>query len=286
MIASQYAFIQNPTNRVLTGITLVIVAAFGWWLVRSVKAEVRQRELLAKLNVDLQNAIKQRESLVHLVTHKVKGSFTRSKYIFAELLEGTFGPISAKVKNIAQQGLDSDNEGIATVDLVLNAANFQAGKVKFDMKPLDFKKIVEEAIQDKKGPAKHKNLKLAGDLADDDFTIMGDAFWLKEIVYSLIDNAVKYTLRGGITVKLYKATHKILFSVKDTGVGITDEDKVNLFKEGGRGKDSLRINVDSTGYGLYTVRMIIEAHGGRAWAESEGKDKGSIFYLELPLAQK
>lgn len=66
------------------------------------------------------------------------------------------------------------------------------------------------------------------------------------------------------------------------GVGLTDDDKAGLFKEGGRGKDSLRINMDSTGYGLYSAKMVIEAHNGRVWAESAGKDKGSTFFIELP----
>src|SRR4051812_24988117 len=61
------------------------------------------------LNASLKESIKQRESLVHLVTHKVKGSFTRTKFIFAGILDGTFGPISPEIKKIAEQGLEFDN---------------------------------------------------------------------------------------------------------------------------------------------------------------------------------
>ncbi|MCE9549248.1 ATP-binding protein, partial [Candidatus Nomurabacteria bacterium] len=75
--------------------------------------------------------------------------------------------------------------------------------------------------------------------------------------------------------------NKILFSVKDTGVGITPEDKKLLFTEGGRGKDSVNVNVDSTGYGLYSVKLIMDAHQGKVWAESEGAGKGAQFFIEL-----
>ena len=58
----------------------------------------------------------------------------------------------------------------------------------------------------------------------------------------------------------------------------------NLFTEGGHGKESTKINVESTGFGLYIVKNIVDAHQGRVWAESEGSGKGSQFYVELPSA--
>ena len=70
--------------------------------------------------------------------------------------------------------------------------------------------------------------------------------------------------------------------MKDTGVGISPEDRSRLFIEGGKGKDSLKINVESTGFGLYIAKKIIEAHGGRIWVESEGPGTGSTFSVELP----
>ncbi len=92
---------------------------------------------LETANNNLKTLIKQRENLVHLITHKVKGSFTRTKFIFAGLLDGTFGPISEEVHKIAEQGLEFDNGGIETVDLVLNVANMENGIIKYDMKETD-----------------------------------------------------------------------------------------------------------------------------------------------------
>ena len=109
----------------------------------------------------------------------------------------------------------------------------------------------------------------------------GEAFWLTEVVRNLVDNAIKYTLQGKITIKLEQDGSKNLFSVTGTGVGISPEDIKNLFKEGGRGKDSVKINVDSTGYGLYTVKLIVDAHHGRVWAESNGSNLGPTFYVKI-----
>ena len=290
LIGSQFFFIKVPTNFVLNGIGFLAAIILGQYLIRSVKKEIAQREELAKLNIDLQDLLKQRESLVHLVTHKVKGSFTRSKYIFAGILDGTFGDINPEIKKRAEQGLESDNMGIETVDLVLNVANMQKGLIKYDMKNVNFKEIILKSIEDKKISAEAKGLKLETDIkpvspsqgGDGEYNILGDVIWLKEAVNNLIENSIKYTKEGKILVGLEKKDNKIKLYVQDNGVGITEDDKRNLFTEGGRGKDSVKVNVDSTGYGLYTVKLIVEAHKGKVWVESEGTGKGSTFFVELP----
>lgn len=280
LIGSQFFFIRNPTNFFLNGITFVASIVFGYFLIKSVKKEIQQKEELAKLNIDLSNLLTQRESLVHLVTHKVKGSFTRSKYIFAGILDGTFGDVNDEVKKRAQQGLDSDNGGIDTVDLVLNAANLQKGAVKYDIKNFNLKELVEKVIFEKEISVEARGLKMEKDIKEDTYNIFGDAFWLKEALNNLVENSIKYTKEGTITIGLKKENGQVLFYVKDTGIGITEEDKKNLFTEGGRGKDSVKVNVDSTGYGLYSVKLIVEAHKGKVWVDSE-VGKGSTFWISL-----
>ncbi|MEI6281024.1 MAG: HAMP domain-containing sensor histidine kinase [bacterium] len=280
LIGSQFFFIKVTTNFVLNGIGFLVSIILGRYLIKSVKKEIQQREQLALLNVSLQDLLKQRESLVHLITHKVKGSFTHSKYIFDGIINGTFGEATQEIKTWAEKGLESDNMGIETVDLVLNVANMQKGIIKYDMKNVDFKEIVLQSIIDKKVSAEAKGLKLESEITDGVYNVFGDPIWLKEVVNNLIENSIKYTREGSITVGLKDGNKKILLSVKDTGVGITEEDKKNLFAEGGRGKESLKINIDSTGYGLYSVKLILEAHKGRVWVESE-VGKGSTFFVEL-----
>jgi len=236
---------------------------------------------LARLYKEVDHLSKQRESLMHLINHKVKGAFTHSKYIFAGILDGTFGEINEEIRKRAEQGLDSDDTGIKTIDLILNAANLQKGFIKYEMKPADFENIVSKSYSEKKVPAEKKGLAIEMNTGDGTYSVLGDAFWLKEAVNNLLENSIKYTKTGEIKLNLEKKDGKILLSVKDTGIGISEEDKKNLFTEGGRGKDSVKTNVDSTGYGLYSVKLIVEAHKGKVWVESEGQGKGSTFYIEL-----
>lgn len=281
LIGAQFFFIKVPINAILNSVAFVATIIFGYALVKSVQREIVQKEQLEILNLELADLIKQRENLVHLVTHKVKGAFTHSKYIFAGMLDGTFGKISPEIKKRAEQGLDSDDMGIETVDLVLNVANMQKGNIKYDMAVLDFKELVLKIISEKKPSAEAKGLVMETSIAEGNFHVLGDIFWMKEVVHNLIENSIRYTREGKIIVSLERKENKILFSVKDTGVGITPEDKVLLFTEGGRGKDSVNVNIDSTGYGLYSVKLILDAHKGKVWAESEGAGKGSTFFVEL-----
>ncbi len=263
---------------------------------KKVTEELYKQNLeLARLYKEVDTLNKQRESLMHLITHKVKGSFTHSKYIFAGILDGTFGDANAEIKKRAEQGLESNDGGIKTIDLVLNSANLESGAVKYDMKVFDFKETVAQAFGEKKMEAEKRGLAMENSIEAGPYSVFGDAFWLKESINNLIENSIKYTKparnasgiadaggEGKISISLNHApNNKILFSVKDTGIGITEEDKKALFTEGGRGKESVKINVDSTGYGLYSVKLITEAHQGRVWAESEGPGKGSQFYIEL-----
>lgn len=275
LIGSQFFFIVSDVNRILNALTFVAALIFGELLIRSVKREIRQKDELALL-------LKQRERLEYLITHKVKGAFTRTKFIFAEIVSGTFGPISDKLKDMSRQGLEFSDDGIGTVDQILNAANLKKGAMKYDKKPVNFRDIVQTAIDQKKGAIKKKGLALATNLTDGNYVINGDVFWLREVAFNLLDNAEKYTPTGTITVGLRSEGGQVHFWVKDTGPGITDEDKKVLFTEGGRGKDSTRVNADSTGYGLYTIKLVAEAHGGRVWADSV-VGKGTGFFVELPL---
>ncbi len=286
LMGGQLFFIEDTTSRLLTILAVLLAMGLSIILFRNFKKESDQRVRIEKLNIQLGDLLKQRESLVHLVTHKVKGAFTRSKYIFAGLLDGTFGEISPQVKKYAQQGLESDNGGIQTVDLVLNASNLATGTVKYEMKPVNFKEIILKSLAEKKIQAETKGLQVENTIEEKGvYNILGDAFWLKEAINNLIDNSIKYTKAGKIIVELKDGDGKIKFSVKDTGIGISDEDKRRLFTEGGRGKDSVRINVDSTGYGLYSVKLIIQAHQGKVWTESE-VGKGATFFVELPVSSK
>ncbi len=283
MVGSQFFFLENATNQILTVVTFVLSLSFGILLVRDARKEIKQREEIERLAGSLKISNQGQVNLIHFMNHQIKGRFGTAKNIFAELLTDDYGVMPESSKFMLQKGLEETNLGVEYVQSILKGASAENGSIPFDMKALDFKNIVEDTFNGQKEKAEKKGLKINISIGEGEYGLNGDLLQLSEAVRNLIDNSINYTPTGEIDVSLEYKNNKIVLKVKDTGVGLTDSDKQKLFKSGGRGEESLKVNVNSTGYGLAFVKGVIEAHKGCVWAESEGRGKGSSFFIELPI---
>ncbi len=287
LIAAEFLFVQNSINIWLVATTLVLAVGFGWLLVRSVKREVEQREKIEKLAHELELTNQRQETLIHFVGHEVKGFLTKDMGAFAALAEGDFGVLPETAKPFVQNALASSREGAESVIDILKASNLKKGTVEYKKESFDLKPLVEQWYKKLAPMAQKKGLtlNLSIDASGEPYTLMGDAPQLGDhVLRNLIENSINYTPSGSVDVSVSKKSGKIVFAVKDTGIGISNEDKKRLFTEGGHGKESIKVNVHSTGYGLFIAKSITEAHGGTIRAESEGSGKGSRFVVELPTA--
>ncbi|MEK7147801.1 MAG: HAMP domain-containing sensor histidine kinase [Patescibacteria group bacterium] len=245
---------------------------------------VRLYKEVEKLNEDLKTANEGQANLLHIINHQIKGYLSKSRNIFSELLtEPGYNACTDEAKPLLSEGFNSMTEGVTFVQNFLNASNIDRGMFTYNMVPADFKKIVTDIAETQKSAIQEKGLAFELNVAEGDYGITGDIIQLGQAVRNLLDNAMHYTLQGSVWAKLERVGDKVVFSVKDTGVGLSDEVKPKLFTKGGRDKDSQKININSTGFGLAFVKGVAEAHKGRVWAESEGPGKGSTFYLELPV---
>jgi signal transduction histidine kinase len=271
-------------NWLVKFLLFILILFFAIFLVRGVYREVKQREEIEKLAKDLKIANEGQASLMHFMNHQVKGRFGNAKNIFAELLTDDYGVMPPDAKPLLEKGLDETNLGINYVQNILKGASAENGTLPIEMKPIDFRKVVEVAATKQRPYAEAKGLSFELKMQDSDYSMSGDELQLGEAVRNLIDNSINYTQQGSIAVILGAVGKTIRFMVKDTGFGLTDEDKTKLFKSGGRGAESLKVNTNSTGYGLVFVKGVVEAHKGKVWAESAGRGKGSTFIVELPRA--
>lgn len=241
---------------------------------------------LQRLNGELMESNEQQVTLIHFITHQLKGFVAKSRNIFSMLQEGDYGTLPDTMKPIIEEGFNSATKGAQTIQDILNASNIKSGKMAYAMAPFDFKALADSIITTLKPSADAKNVSLTIDEPAEPVMITGDQMQLENALKNLVDNSIRYTPSGSIKVTLTSDGKLVRFMTEDTGVGITKEDMAHLFTEGGHGAESQKVNVDSTGFGLYIVKNIIEAHGGKVWAESEGAGKGSKFIVELPVSGK
>jgi len=246
---------------------------------------------LEKENQVLSTTTKDQEKLIHLVGHEVKSYLTKSAGALAAIAEGDLGSVPQPVQQMAGSALQETRKGVDTVMDLLQGSDAAKGTLTIEKKPFDAKASILAIAQALKPNAAAKGLGFnlfAGDLpaqAGGTYILNGDEAKLRDQVFrNLIDNAIRYTPSGSIRMDIMTNGRIIRFEVKDSGVGITPADMQKLFTEGGHGANSTAVNPESTGFGLSIAKQIVEAHGGRIWAESASAGTGATFIVELPTA--
>ena len=277
LIGSQFFYASDTPAMIVTSITLVVTGVIGINLIRSVKKEIEAKEALKIAN-------ERQAETTSLITHQIRGVFTTTKAGLSAVIDGSYGSISQDLKGVMEHMFKSQEDGVTEVQTFLQAQKIESGTVQYDFKPFDFKALVEELSDKEKPRADAKGFQYEVQIDNGDYVIEGDLVYLTQLVDNFIDNAIRYTEKGSIKIQLSRKTNSILYSVKDSGVGIKEEDRDKIFTKYGHGTDSRKINSDSSGLGLYIVKGIVVGHGGKIWYETE-IGKGTTFFAELPIKQ-
>lgn len=234
------------------------------------------KELILSRVRDVQRlAEKTQEQALQLrsVSHDAKGHLAKSQAVLAGIVEGDFGVVPDSLKSLAESALTDARKGVSTMMNVLHPSV---------RKVFDFGEMVHAEAELVRSLATAKNLTLT--VSTPSLALTGDVETLsRDVVRNILTNAVIYTPSGSISVTLTKDITLARLTIEDTGVGITAEDMARLFTAGGRGTHSTDINPESSGNGLYLAQQVVQAHGGRIWAESDGKGKGTRFTVTLPI---
>ncbi|MDD2766268.1 MAG: HAMP domain-containing sensor histidine kinase [Candidatus Moranbacteria bacterium] len=291
LISSMFFFATVLISRVLIGVTLFGTTIAGWYLIRSVKAEIKRKEELEKISHTLMVANERLKELdaaksefISIASHQLRTPLTAIKGYLSLLLEGSYGPVSPQVLDILNKLYGVNNRLVHLVEDLLNVSRIEAGRIQYSFAPTQIEPILVELVDMFLSPAQEKNLTIDIHLSKHPLPLITmDPNKIKEVVSNLIDNAVKYTKVGGVTVTLQNTPEVARIIISDTGIGIHESDKKNLFQKFLRSKETTKMVVSGAGLGLYVGKSFIEAHGGKIWAESDGPDRGSRFIIELPI---
>jgi signal transduction histidine kinase len=297
-IGSQFFFIQNQTNIILNTVTFCLALGFGYFLVRSVKLEVQRKEGLQSLsdqlavaNDKLRQLDKAKSEFISIASHQLRTPLTAIKGFVSLLLEGTYGQLPEAQKSALEKVYISNERLVQLVEDLLNISRIDAGRMEFDFQEAQVEDMVQEVVNTLELSAKAKKLYLEWKKPETPMPkIKIDITKIKEVISNMVDNAIKYTQKGGVKAKVesgndQSGVNKVLrVIVSDTGMGMDKDELEGIFEKFQRGKQSSHYHTDGTGLGMYVGKKMVAEHKGRIWAESAGKGKGSRFILELPVA--
>jgi signal transduction histidine kinase len=251
---------------------------FSLTLQREVERQTRE---LKQANEDLTKLDKAKSDFISIASHQLRTPLTAIKGFASMILEGSYGRTTKVVSDKLEKIYESAERLIRLVNDLLDLSHMEGGKMEFNFEKISLTQMVKSVAEELDIQAQKKKLKLTVSLPEREIFVKADEQKLRQVVMNLIDNAVKYTEKGKVDVAIKEMEGKVLFSVKDTGMGMKPEELTSLFQKFVRGSEASHYHTEGAGIGLYVARQLIEAHQGRAWAESAGEGQGSTFFVEM-----
>lgn len=204
------------------------------------------------------------------------------------MLEGLDGALTPYMQNDLSLIQKNGQHLLHLINDVLDMAKIESGKLNLIIEKFSLQEIFEEVVSITSPLASEKSLSLfVEEDSDHSVEINADRTRLRQVLLNLVNNAVKFTDTGRISIRAILESNNVLISVKDTGVGIPATHLESVFQEFTQVDSSTTRKAGGTGLGLPISRRLIEMHGGRLWAESTGVEgEGSTFYVFLPIEAK
>ncbi len=191
--------------------------------------------------------------------------------------------LNKEAKDLANTGLSAAKNLMKIVNDLLNITQIEEGKFGYQFQEVDLISFFDNLLAEAEPVAKEYKVKIYLDRPPQPIKILADVNKLSIAISNIIDNAMKYNVPNGeVVVKIESMPDSsVQISIKDTGVGIPEEEAKNLFNKFFRASNISKTKIEGSGLGLYIVKNVIEKHGGKIWAESV-LGRGTTFFIILP----
>lgn len=285
--SSEQIFLEIYSKTILLDGKSAILAMFND-ITEKKAAETRMEVAIQEIENQNQKLIeldKAKDEMLETISHELRTPLV-SILGFIELLSSNDSNFSGEQKDNIKVLKRNTQRLNQLVERILDADRLEMGKVILNIESFDFQKLVNSVLETLSNRIKQKMHKIFVHIPPN-FKIQADEELIHQVISNLLTNAIKYTPdRGTISIKVKKHGLKIIFSIKDTGIGINQEEIPKLFQKfqriSSQGEKGIG-DAKGIGLGLYISKKIIELHGGKMWIESEGLNCGSTFYFELPI---
>lgn len=283
-------FSTTTRQAVVRGLLFALLSALAILLIRAQIHEDKQKETLQKLSEDLEkvnealkNTEKMKAEFFSFAAHQVKSPMAVIKGYATLITDGTMADLSAEnVIEVARKIGAAASRTLAMVNNLLDMRKIEEGRMAYSFEQINVVPPIRTIVADLETLAKDKKLTLTFEASQEEIMLSVDIQKFTQVIQNLIDNAVKYTDAGWVKVRVSLNDGKVLFAVSDSGRGISKEFAGTMFEQFSR-DPALSRDTKGTGLGLFIAKQIVEAHGGRIWAFSEGEGSGSTISVEIPV---
>jgi signal transduction histidine kinase len=282
MIAAQVLFSYRGLwireSQPLVGVFLSYYLVVPYRLIR----EYKKRWDLQRKNELLLQVEELKTNFLSLVTHDLKTPVARIQGLAEVLIRKASERLLERDKDTLCNILNSTEELNRFISSILELNKVESNRLNINLESKDINQLIERSVEDFKAQARARKIKIITAL-EPLFPVKIDASLISKVINNLIDNALKYSpVESSIFIESKEVGDHIEVSVRDQGIGMTEEEQFSLFTRFYRAKNDTTTKVAGTGLGLYLTRYFVEAHNGSVAVQSE-LGKGSTFKIFLPI---
>ena len=284
--------LAEGVSEILLKLGILIVFVFmGWSLIRSVLKEIERRQNVERLSGQLKRAYAQLKKLdtaksefISIASHQLRTPLTIIKGYISMAREGFYGEMPEKVRGPLKNVFDSNERLINLVNELLTLSKIESGKLEMNFEKANLEDLILGLIDEFKLKVKEKKIYLRWQKPKKPLPkIFIDVGKMRQVFLNILDNGIRYTAKGGLEISSKVNGKKIRIIIKDTGAGMAKNEISKLFSSFSRGATGRKVSSEGAGLGLYVAKKYVKMNKGRVWVESEGKGKGSTFFVELPI---
>ncbi len=251
----------------------------------SAKMLVRRDLELTRAYEKLEDLGKMKSDFVSVVAHQLRTPLSVTKWALDMLYDISQNSLTPEQVQVLMQGKESNERMIALVDNLLKVDLHEIGKMQYSFETISIHSVVDPVVDQLMVIAKQRNIDLQKIYDANNTNIYADKERLQSVLQNFLENALKYTPKGGEVIVTIKSNDTdIEVSVKDNGIGIPENELDKLFTKFYRGENAIKTVTEGSGLGLFIAKKIIKRHGGKIWAKSN-EGKGSTFYFSIPIKE-
>jgi signal transduction histidine kinase len=271
-------FIGNANDFVVS-----VVPRFPSWLL-----PLCSGILAVSLGLVVWKKVKEVEDLkyqfVSVVTHKFRTPLTHIKWSVENIRAAT---TPTERESALDAITDAREKLFQLTDMLAGLSASENSEYMYKYEPYKLQDVVTETIANVEARAHERKVTIVNQVPADLPLVFVDHQKIQFALQTLLENSLTYSYADGkIDIRAEVKKDMVILTVRDYGIGITEQDMPRLFSKFYRGNNALRAHTEGMGIGLYLSRDILQRHGGDLWAESEGMGKGSTFFLKVPLSKK